>query len=135
MRVCLVSRRLLEKENRLTINKDFIVEYRTSHFILGETEPEDEPQKALSDIVHLVKARLAMAMNDSESGLSETHPRTLISMVVTNILVNLVFSSIAISDVGRRIDMFQDILDEITSMSLHLWKALEANRADKTNAH
>ena len=76
------------------------MDYKTSHYVLGETEPDTHPQKALSDIVLLVKERLSEALANDELDLAATHPRIIISMVITNILVNLLFHSIAVSDVG-----------------------------------
>ncbi len=111
------------------------VEYHTAHFVLGESEPHTQPQKALSDIVFMVKNSLADALSDESVGLAGTHPRVIISMVVTNILVNLLFHSVAASDVARRIEMVKDSLDEIGNMTLQLWKSLETNRADTSTPH
>ncbi len=109
--------------------------YHTAHFVVGETEPTNEPQKSLSDIVFMVKAKLADALHDPNVGLAGTHPRVLISMVITNILVNLLFHTVAVGDVRRRLEMVQDTLNEINDMTFHLWNALEAGRADTTTAH
>jgi hypothetical protein len=111
------------------------VEYKTSHYVLGETEPESQPQKALSEIVFLVKERLSDALHDNDSGLAGNHPRVIISMVITNILVNLLFNSIAITDVSRRLNMVNESLDEIKEMTLNLWHAMEARRADTKTPH
>jgi hypothetical protein len=110
-------------------------DYTTSHYVVGEDEPEIEPQKALSDIVFLVKDRLAEALSNDTIGLAGVHPRILISMVITNILVNLLFNSIAISDVSRRLEMVNDSLDEIKGMTLNLWRAMEACRVDTKTQH
>lgn len=112
-----------------------MLDYKTSHYVLGELEPDTQPQKALSDIVFIVKERLAEALADDALGLAGTHPRIVISMVITNILVNLLFNSIAVSDVGRRLDMVNDSLEEIKEMTFNLWKAMEASRADTKTAH
>lgn len=111
------------------------MDYKTSHYVVGDIEPDTQPQKVLSDIVFMVKERLADALHDDTIGLAGTHPRIIISMVITNILVNLLFNSIAISDVGRRMEMVNDSLEEIKEMTLNLWKAMEASRADVTIAH
>jgi len=109
--------------------------YNTAHFVVGETAPTTEPQKSLSDIVFLVKSRLADALDDPNAGLAGTHPRVIISMVVTNILVNLMFHSVAVTDVKRRLFMVKETLDEINEMTFQLWNALEAGRADTSTAH
>lgn len=109
--------------------------YNTAHYVLGENEPETEPQKSLSDIVFLVKARLADALDDPDVGLSDNHPRVVISMVITNILVNLMFHSVAVTDVRKRLQMVKETLNEINDMTLQLWNALEAGRADTSIAH
>lgn len=109
--------------------------YNTAHYVMGETSPETEPQKSLSDIVFLVKARLADALCDPDVGLSGNHPRVVISMVITNILVNLMFHSVAVTDVKKRLQMVQETLDEINEMTFQLWNALEAGRADTSIAH
>lgn len=106
--------------------------YNTSHFVLGEEAPKTEPEKSLSDIVFLVKDRLADALSDRDVGLAGTHPKVIISMVVTNILVNLMFNAIGTNDVQRRLDMVKDMLEEITTMTIDLWSAMEANQADTT---
>lgn len=111
------------------------MDYKTSHYIVDEIELETQPQKALSEIVFLVKERIAEALHDDSIGLSGIHPRIIISMVITNILVNLLFNSIAISDVSRRLEMVNDSLEEIKEMTLNLWRAMEASRADNTTAH
>jgi hypothetical protein len=109
--------------------------YKTSHFVLGENEPDTEPQRSLSDIVFMVKARLSDALDNPETGLVEVHPRTLISMVVSNILVNLLVTAIGSTDMKLRMKMAQDCLEDVNAMSLHLWTALEANKVDNTTAH
>lgn len=109
--------------------------YNTSHYVLGETSPETEPQKSLSDIVFLVKERLADALCDPTVGLAGNHPRVVISMVITNILVNLMFHSVAVTDVKKRLSMVKETLDEINEMTFQLWNALEAGRADTSTAH
>jgi len=111
------------------------VEYHTAHFVVGESDPQQQPQKALSDIVFMVKERLADALDNKEVGLAGTHPRVIISMVVTNILVNLLFHSIAVNDITKRMEMVQSSLDEISEMTMQLWKSLETNRADTKTAH
>ena len=111
------------------------MDYKTSHYVIGENEPDNQPQKTLSDIVFLVKNRLAAALADENSRLSGIHPRVIISMVITNILVNLLFNSIAISDVGRRLDMVNYSLEEIREMTMHFWASMEASRADTKTAH
>lgn len=110
-------------------------DYKTSHYTLGDNEPDCQPQKALSDIVFMVKERIAQALQDEEIGLSGVHPRIIISMVVTNILVNLLFNSIAINDVHRRMEMVTESLDEIREMTINLWLAMEASRADTKTPH
>lgn len=109
--------------------------YNTTHFVVSETSPETEPEKSLSDIVFLVKARLAEALSDPDVGLSGNHPRIVISMVITNILVNLMFHSVAVTDVKKRLSMVKDTLDEINDMTFELWNTLEASRADRSIAH
>jgi hypothetical protein len=110
-------------------------DYKTSHYTLGENEPECQPQKALSDIVFMVKERIEQALKDEETGFAGTHPRIIISMVVTNILVILLFNSIAINDIPRRLEMVVEILDEIREMTINLWLAMEANGADTKTPH
>ncbi len=109
--------------------------YNTAHYVMGETTPETEPQRSLSEIFFLVRARLADALDDPKSELAGTHPRVLISMVITNILVNLMFHSVAVTDVSRRLHMVKETLDEINEMTFQLWNALEAGRADTSIAH
>jgi hypothetical protein len=109
--------------------------YKTSHFVLGEHEPDTEPQRSLSEIVFMVKARLSDALENPDTGLVEVHPKTLISMVVSNILVNLLVTAIGSNDLKLRMKMAKECLEEVQSMSLHLWTALETNKADNTTAH
>jgi hypothetical protein len=111
------------------------LDYKTSHYVLGEDEPDTQPQKTLSDIVFLVKNRLADALCDPTVGLAGNHPRVVISMVITNILVNLMFHSVAVTDVKKRLQMVKETLDEINEMTFQLWNALEAGRADTSTAH
>lgn len=111
------------------------MDYKTSHYVLGEDEPDTQPQKTLSDIVFLVKNRLADALCDPTVGLAGNHPRVVISMVITNILVNLMFHSVAVTDVKKRLQMVKETLDEINEMTFQLWNALEAGRADTSTAH
>jgi hypothetical protein len=102
---------------------------------MGERMPTEEPQKSLSDIVMVVKNRFIDALEDDDTGFKDCHPRTLISMVVTNILVNLMFHRVAVTDIKKRIKLVEDVLDEVKEMTLELWNALEAGAADETNAH
>ena len=109
--------------------------YETAHFVVGGYEPETQPQKALADIVKVVREHVADAVTDPEIGLGNTHPRVIISMVVTNILVNLLYFSVGHADPKTRMKMVQDTLDEVGDMSLNLWKSLEAANADEKTAH
>lgn len=109
--------------------------YNTEHFVRGENDPNQEPQKFFADIVYMVKERIANALDDDLAGVSGAHPRILISMVITNILVNLMFNSIITIDVKRRLEMLQESLKEIGEMTIELWTTLEAQRADRSTAH
>jgi hypothetical protein len=83
----------------------------------------------------MVKERLAEALCDPSCELQEEHPRIVISMVITNIFVNLLFNTITAEDVSRRMSMVTETLDEIRDMTHELWTALETARADKSTAH
>ena len=111
--------------------------YITDHYSTTweEDYPQKEPQKTLSDIVFLVKGRVGDALDDPNTKLHLEHPRTLISIVVTNILVNLLFHSVAVKDISRRLDMLQECLDEIQEMTYELWNSLEAAKADVSSVN
>lgn len=109
--------------------------YKTSHYVLGELSPETEPQKAMTDIVFMVKDMLSSALCNKATGLDDVHPKTLIAMVASNIIVNLLITAIGDTDFKTRLKMAQDCITEVQEMSLHLWKAIEANRANDTTAH
>jgi hypothetical protein len=109
--------------------------YETAHFVVGGYEPETQPQKALADIVKNVRQQVAEAVTDPEGGLADTHPRVIISMVVTNILVNLLYFCVGHADPKTRMKMVDDTLEEIGDMSRNLWKSLEAANADEKTAH
>lgn len=111
------------------------MDHKISHYSLGQSEPDTQPQKTLAEIVFAVKEKLATILEDDKIGLSEIHPRVIISMVITNILVNLLFNSIAVKDIRTRLDMVIESLDEIREMTVSLWTAMEANRADTKNPH
>lgn len=105
------------------------------HFIVGHGADLDQPKKALSEIVVMVKRMLGDALDDPSTKLKEAHPRTLISMVITNILVNLLSTCIAQKDVAVRLKMVKDVLQEINELSLHLWTSIEASIADDKTKH
>lgn len=109
--------------------------FETAHFVIGGYEPETQPQKGLAEIVKEVRYRLADILEDPNGGLAGTHPRVVISMVITNILVNLLYHSIGRAEPKVRLSMVQDTLDEIHDLSLNLWKTLEAANADEKTAH
>lgn len=105
-------------------------------FVVGGAEPNNALQKAMVEIVGAVKSRLCAALRDEETGLIDVHPRTIISMVATNILVGLLEQSIGHqSTITYRLKMVQSALDEISDMTMGLWKALEAQEANEKIAH
>ena len=110
-------------------------EFSTAFFVVGEQEPEKAVEIYLRDIIFAVKDILECALNDAESELARIHPKTLVSMVITNILVNLLFNIISVSDIGIRIKLLNECLDEIRESSLHLWKSLEASKASMEKAN
>jgi hypothetical protein len=117
------------------IRKIKLAKYETAHFVIGGIEPETQPQKALGEMVTTIRNLVADAVIDPAVGLSEHHPRTIIAMVTTNILVNLLYFSIGRADPRVRLNMVEDTLNEVCDMSLNLWKSLEAANADEKTAH
>lgn len=105
------------------------------HFVVGDGSGLEQPKKALSEIVFKVKTMLSDALDDPSTKLEGTHPKTLISMIVTNILVNLLTTAIAQKDVAIRLSMVKDVLQEINELSLHLWTSIEASIADDKTKH
>jgi len=103
---------------------------KLEEYFFDGADMDADPQSTLSEIVGLVKLRLYKAMDDTNSVIANTHPRTLISMVVTNILVNLLTDIIGPKEPSIRIEMVNDSLDEICIMAMNLWRALEANKAE-----
>lgn len=106
------------------------ITYKTTHFNVDNNEPKTPIDKALSDIVFAVKDRLSDAIIDEATGLYEIHPKVVIAMVITNIFVNIMYTSIAAIDTKKRLDMFDECLADINAMSLELWRSLEASRAE-----
>lgn len=110
--------------------------YHTAEFVIGDITPETPLQCALRDIVHDVRSRIADALDNPETNLLAIHPRVVISMVVTNILVNLVDRSLNPHlDISTRLDMIHGIVDEVSVLSLKLFTAMEAAKADSKTAH
>lgn len=110
-------------------------EYEIEHFVLGENDPHEEPAKTLSEIVFLVKNKLHEALDNNIVGIIDVHPRVLISIIVTNILVSLLYNSIVPVDFKRRVELVKESLEEIERMTYDLWNSLETTKADINNPH
>ncbi len=106
------------------------------HLFFGTDEPNDALKKTISDIVFIVKHKVAMALRDEQIGLREINPLITIATVVTNILVRLLEPGMSLGNsVADRLTIVKEILNEITDMTMAFWKVLEAEEANDTVAH
>lgn len=103
----------------------------TIEFAIGDIAPKTPKQKLLFDIYRLIHQRIEYALQDGKAGLQNMNGRTAIAMVVTNILVNLLLDSISSkNDISLRLNMIDDVLEEISYLTRELWKTIEADKAD-----
>ncbi len=105
-------------------------------YITYGNAPRTYTEQVMSEIVLTVNDMLCEGLAAKESELVNIHPRTLISMLVTNILVHLLTGAIGSDNpIQSRLKMMHDTLSEVCGMSQKLWTALEASKADNAIAH
>ncbi len=113
-----------------------MTELAEAQISVGGIDTNSPIQVMMRDIVSAVRQLISDGLDDPENELATIHPRMVISMVVTNILVNLVDRSLKPSlDIGTRLLLIQDAVDEVATLSLKLFSAMEAAKADPSTAH
>jgi hypothetical protein len=76
-------------------------------------------EKYYHGIVKLVEAEIARGFNIKELEIEKIHPKTFISIVVSNIILNLFFNTVDTDSNQRRKEMLVNLLQEISIMCLH----------------
>lgn len=105
-------------------------------YIINGENPSSHTERVLSDIILTVNSMLCEGLKTPGNDLVNIHPKTLISMVITNILVHFLTGAIRDNNpLPERLKMLDETLDEVCLMSTKLWNALEAYKADDTIAH
>lgn len=111
-------------------------DYNLEFIMSDDGEPKNAYEKAMYEIIDMVKYRLTLALRNRETGLTTVHPQFIICSVVTNILVGLLDASISNkSSVSERLKMVKETLEEISVMTIGLWHSLEAQEANDKVAH
>jgi hypothetical protein len=108
----------------------------TIHYI----QPPETLNHVALDLIKKIVRNVEFELHDARlSGIPEIlsiHPRVLISMTVTNIIINLLLGAVHHQNsVQTRFKMMEDLLREINFLTLESWKALETNKADLNNSH
>lgn len=88
----------------------------------ANTEPCDPLEAFFGEIVNVIKEKIRLGYDDPILQLERVHARTLISILITNIMVNLFFTATENTTPSRALLMMNDLLDEIHNMT---FKALE----------
>ena len=82
--------------------------FETLFYEKDESLPGSQPQKFLARLVDIFKNQLENIFEDKSIGLYDEHPRIVLSMMITNILVNSAFGMIITNDIPTRLRLFED---------------------------
>ena len=89
----------------------------------------------LLKIVDFVMVTIVEAITDKRTKLYESHPRDIVLLMMSNILINLIslpeFQSMSTPSV--RINTLKSFLDEFTETVLEMWNINEASMVDTSN--
>lgn len=110
-------------------NANFVVRY-------ADHDDATVTETFLIDVFEAVHDRMMAAYRADVPEIVKIHPRTLINMIASNVVVNLVRNClIPASTVNMRMEAIEDTIDELTEMIRFVWQAFETTLApeDKPN--
>ncbi len=108
----------------------------TEYCIFDSKDTDNAIHRTIIEINEAVIKRLIIAIEDENSPINDLHPQKIITMTCTNIIMALLIPCINKSiSIKQRKQMVQETLEEITEMTMELWKASEALKADVKNEH
>lgn len=98
--------------------------------IIGTTEDIKKLDKntisgVLSDVVMYVTERLEKAYEDKISDLPDVHMHKLITMAVSNIIINMLVPRIASNDRNKRELVVNNYLDDLKAITVQLYREAE----------
>tara|TARA_R110000868_G_scaffold335547_1_gene596406 strand:+ start:6513 stop:6857 length:345 start_codon:yes stop_codon:yes gene_type:complete len=83
----------------------------------------------ISDILDYAKNRLVGSMENPESNVRYIHPTVIITLLVTNLAVNLASAAITTQDAMARLEMMKDLSSGIKKMIDEAWQVMETAEA------
>ena len=89
----------------------------------------------MADIVDYAKNRIVDAMNEEETKVHCIHPVTLITLMVTNLTINLALAAIVSVDMKERLNMVNELSSGIKKMIDEAWSIMETAEAPKGEKH
>lgn len=93
-------------------------------------------EKHLANLLAEIDSRVLEAIEDKTTNLFSLHPRVIIVIFCTNIIVNLLMDALSRNlDVGVKLKLVEECLEEIKDTSLKLWSSIEASKADEKIPH
>jgi hypothetical protein len=100
-----------------------------------------KPENEIEWLIHNIMRDVAGHLNAYyDKAYAENEPtfssRQLVVMVSTNVMVNLIQSSIKETITpAQRLELMVEAMTDIAQLSMHLWKAIETNKAPESNAN
>ncbi len=93
-------------------------------------EADNKHEKFFMDIVEYVKEKIVEGNEDKTLRLNEVHPKTLIAILITNILVNLFLAAAHSKSMDVRETMLADLLEEVEFLTMQSFKQMKRYEAD-----
>lgn len=96
----------------------------------AKIHPNDEPnQKLMKKMVFAIEKILDEGYADQSSHFDKIHPRTLISLITVNILINLFGGAVNFEDstIQERLTMAEDLINEVKKMFLETVQTVEVH--------
>jgi hypothetical protein len=101
-----------------------------------DDDPKTPLEEHLIDLLQELESRVAAALQDEFTHLKSYHPKDVIVMMTSNIIVHLLSRSLSSSlFVNERINLVEDCTEEIKEATMKLWTVLETSRVDVLNPH
>lgn len=84
----------------------------------------------MSDIVDYARNRIVEAMSKEEAKINCLHPITLITLMVTNLTINLALACIVSNNTKERLEMVNELSSGIKKMIDEAWSIMETAGAE-----
>lgn len=99
-------------------------------------KPTNAIEAIMADIVMYAEKKLTEGLLNPMTGLEQLHPKTIIAMLVTNLIINLSYKAIVhdVNTPAMRLAMIENLMAGIVAMVMDCWTIVETQRADTGSA-